>query len=296
MSKENSQSQTKFVKLSATTSGIADIREAVRNAAQQQKLGNRTIVFMDEIHRFNKLQQDIFLPHVEVGTFTLIGATTENPSFSLNSALLSRCRVFVLEQLMKEDMISIIEKGIQALDGRIDKIREANSNNLPGRFLVDQAAVHWLAEACGGDARVALGGLEIAVKMKNFKEEKSKPWKLSIQDLKAGLEKSHTLADRKCDLNYDLLAAMQKSVRAGHENAALYWLARLMAGGEDPVYIARRLVRIASEDVGLADPEALGKVSVTTWSHDSVTQSGHRKFYSRYRHPYYVCLPNDWNP
>lgn len=265
MTKGEGVERTRFVKLSATSSGIADIREAVSSAAKELKLGRRTIVFMDEIHRFNKLQQDIFLPHVEAGTFTLIGATTENPSFSLNSALLSRCRVFVLEKLSKFDIMAIIEKGIRSLGGdlrgatRTFEEVDGGEKSRP-RFLIDEEAAQWLAEACDGDARVALGGLEIATKTTITSARGSGPCILSVESLKAGLEKTHTLSDRKSDLNYDLISAMQKSVRAGDSNAALYWLARVMAGGEDPVYIARRLVRVASEDVGLEDgSEALGR-------------------------------------
>ncbi|XP_034950353.1 ATPase WRNIP1-like [Chelonus insularis] len=254
--------QLRFVKLSAAVAGVSDVKEATTIAANELKFGRRTIVFMDEIHRFNKLQQDIFLPHVESGTITLIGATTENPSFSLNSALLSRCRVIVLEKLSVENLTDILTRTVKSLKGVIFT-NSADINNLSEvpRFLIDEKTIEFLAETCDGDARIALGGLELAVQ--SYVPEESEfstkgPGSISLADIREGLKKSHMLYDKRGDQHYDMISALHKSVRASDENASLYWLARMMAGGEDPVYIARRMVRMACEDVGLKDPKALG--------------------------------------
>lgn len=268
----------RWVKLSAAMSGVNDVKEAVNQARNELKYGRRTVMFMDEIHRFNKLQQDIFLPHVEAGTITLVGATTENPCFSLNSALLSRCRVVVLEKLKTEDLVCIVRNAVKLANGIVHTsppLNEAqgsdsttsetdsiDSDSSIPIFIIDQATVEWLAETCDGDARIALGGLELALKsIKQSEEElqRSGPSLITLNDVKDGLKKSHVLYDKKGDQHYDMISALHKSVRASDDNASLYWLARMLAGGEDPVYIARRLVRMASEDVGLADPTALGE-------------------------------------
>ncbi|XP_048508706.1 ATPase WRNIP1-like isoform X1 [Athalia rosae] len=285
MCRKSPDGKLRFVKLSAAMSGVNDVKDAVSRAANELKFGRRSIMFMDEIHRFNKLQQDIFLPHVEAGTITLVGATTENPCFSLNSALLSRCRVVVLEKLATPDLVSIIQNAVTFSDGRVhiasgkpasnEKIEERSSHDsefdstsslesedtYPPRFLVDAQTVQWLAETCDGDARIALGGLELAIQAKSPNEEEflnQGPGLITLDDVKESLKKSHVLYDKKGDQHYNMISALHKSVRASDENAALYWLARMIAGGEDPVYIARRMVRMASEDVGLADPNALG--------------------------------------
>ena len=246
-------------------SGVSDVKEAVTVAGNELKFGRRTVMFMDEIHRFNKLQQDIFLPHIEAGTVTLIGATTENPSFSLNSALLSRCRVIVLEKLSVLSLISILKTAVKSLEGTVHTTNSkyslnGSSDHSNSKFLIDEATIDWLAETCDGDARIALGGLELAVLSKApNKTETSLGNRCSItlEDVKESLKKTHMLYDRKGDQHYDIISALHKSVRASDENASMYWLARMMAGGEDPVYIARRLVRMASEDIGLEDPKAL---------------------------------------
>lgn len=281
--KQTPDGRMRYVKLSAAMSGVNDVKEAVSRAANELKFGRRTVMFMDEIHRFNKLQQDIFLPHVEAGTITLIGATTENPCFSLNSALLSRCRVVVLEKLTTPDLVSIIENAVIFADGKVHaapgRLNTGEKNDSPGSeadlndsvasdgesltpiFLIDQPTVQWLAETCDGDARIALGGLELAIQSKAPTEEEfllNGPGLITLEDVKDSLKKSHVLYDKKGDQHYDMISALHKSVRASDENAAVYWLARMIAGGEDPIYIARRLVRMASEDVGLADPKALG--------------------------------------
>ncbi|XP_046588080.1 ATPase WRNIP1 [Neodiprion lecontei] len=284
--KQTPGGKMRYVKLSAAMSGVNDVKEAVSRAANELKFGRRTVMFMDEIHRFNKLQQDIFLPHVEAGTVTLVGATTENPCFSLNSALLSRCRVVVLEKLTTPDLVSIIKNAVTFMEGKVFSASEnassGSSNNTVNElyssegeytqsaetdesfvptFIVDDPTVQWLAETCDGDARIALGGLELAIQSKVPAEKEfleKGPGLITLADVKESLKKSHILYDKKGDQHYNLISALHKSVRASDDNAALYWLARMLAGGEDPMYIARRLVRMASEDVGLADPKALG--------------------------------------
>ncbi|XP_011310161.1 ATPase WRNIP1 isoform X1 [Fopius arisanus] len=262
MCKNDPKKKIRYVKLSAAMSGVTDVKEATTIASNELKFGRRTVIFMDEIHRFNKAQQDIFLPHVEAGTITLIGATTENPSFSLNSALLSRCRVIVLEKLTLEDVVRILNKAVNSLSGIVhregQKVYEA-FNEIP-KFIIDEKTIQFLAETCDGDARIALGGLELAVQSIVPEEENSghdTPL-ISLEHVQESLKKTHMLYDRKGDQHYDMISALHKSVRASDENASLYWLTRMMAGGEDPVYIARRMVRMACEDIGLEDPKALG--------------------------------------
>lgn len=242
--------------------GVAEVKEATTIAGNDLKFGRRTVIFMDEIHRFNKLQQDIFLPHVESGRITLIGATTENPSFSLNSALLSRCRVIVLEKLTVKDLLNILNRAVESIKGVIFK-DTIDVNSLPEvpRFLIDEKTIEFLADTCDGDARIALGGLELAIQsiVPNEKDFLVKgPGLITLEDIQESLKKTHMLYDKKGDQHYDMISALHKSVRASDENAALYWLTRMLSGGEDPVYIARRLVRMSSEDIGLKDPKALG--------------------------------------
>ncbi|XP_012273940.1 ATPase WRNIP1 [Orussus abietinus] len=273
--KQTPKSKQRYVKLSAAMSGVSDVKEAINIATNELKFGRRTVMFMDEIHRFNKLQQDIFLPHVEAGTITLIGATTENPSFSLNSALLSRCRVIVLEKLTTPNLISILKHAVSSLEGMIHL--PSNSNSVVTKegsaleqsniiadvptFVIDDATIQWLAETCDGDARIALGGLELAVQSKvpdKIESVKEGPGLITLEDVQESLKKTHMLYDKKGDQHYDMISALHKSVRASDDNAALYWLTRMISGGEDPVYIARRMVRMACEDIGLEDPKALG--------------------------------------
>lgn len=261
--------------------GVQEVKEVINVAANHTKYGQRTIVFMDEIHRFNKTQQDVFLPHVESGAIVLVGATTENPSFSLNSALLSRCRVIVLHKLSIANLVSILRRAVVSLNGVIhlseksETVRgnEEESTSMEEvrrvvgepshdtKFVVDEPTIEWLAGTCDGDARIALGGLELAVRSKTPSEEDSAeaiPAIITLSDVEESLKKTHMLYDKKGDQHYDMISALHKSVRASDENASLYWLTRMISGGEDPVYIARRLVRMASEDIGLADPTALG--------------------------------------
>ncbi|XP_046835626.1 ATPase WRNIP1-like [Vespa crabro] len=280
--KNNTTNKMRYVKLSAAMAGVNDLKEVINIAANELKFGRRTVVFMDEIHRFNKTQQDVFLPHVESGTITLIGATTENPSYNLNSALLSRCRVVLLEKLSTSNLVSILKCALSSLGGIIQISSESKSiTNLSSgiiseacgsgtlsipRFIVDEATIQWLAETCDGDARIALGGLELAVLSKMPSKEEyleTDPVLITLNDIKENLRKTHMLYDKKGDQHYDMISALHKSVRASDENASLYWLTRMIAGGEDPVYIARRLVRMACEDVGLEDPKALS-IAVNT--------------------------------
>lgn len=255
-----------IVNLSAINSGVKNIRDAVTTAKNKSRFGCKTIVVMDDIHRFNKLQQDIFLPHVEAGTFTLIGCTTENPSYSLNPALLSRCRVFVLNKLTECDITQILHKAIEYLNGSIFNVQEKNEMNRKQlhshsnlKFRINNDTIQWLAEACDGDARVALNTLELAVLAKKTDRLKTLCNDIILKDIKENLIKAHVLSEKETNQSHHMYSALHKSIRAGKANASLYWIARIMAAKEDPVNIARRLVRISSEDIGLADPDALGK-------------------------------------
>lgn len=255
-----------IINLSASSCGVKSIRDAVSTAKDKSKFGCKTIVFMDEIHRFNKLQQDIFLPHIEAGTFTLIGCTTENPSYSLNPALLSRCRVFVLNKLTECDITEILHKAIEHMNGNILNVQERNEMNREQlrthsnfKFRIDNNTIQWLAEACDGDARVALNTLELAIFAKRTNGLKTSNNDIILKDIKENLIKAHMLSEKETNQSHHMYSALHKSIRAGKANASLYWMARIMAVKEDPVNIARRLVRISSEDIGLADPDALGK-------------------------------------
>lgn len=251
----------RFVKTSAAFgSGVNDIKEIIKVAKNEMKFKRKTILFMDEIHRFNKAQQDIFLPHVEAGTVTLIGATTENPSFSLNTALLSRCRVVVMEKLGTDEVIDILKRGLEVYKGIcVDKdgpLEDVASLGYVPKLIVERGTLKWLAEMSDGDARNALNSLQLAVQSVQANNT-SAILKLSVDELKEGIKRSHLLYDRKGDQHYDMISALHKSIRASDDNASLYWVTRMLMGGEDPRYICRRLVRAASEDIGLADPNAV---------------------------------------
>jgi putative ATPase len=234
--------RSRFEQVSAVSSGIADLRRVVDEAKEKRKLANtRTILFVDEIHRWNKSQQDALLPNVESGVITLIGATTENPSFEVNGALLSRCRVFVLEKLTAEDIKKLLERAIRSPEG------------LDGKVKVAADAIEFLAYIADGDARVALNSLEIAAKALKI----SKRQTLKIEAVKYALQKTHLRYDKTGEEHYNIISALHKSMRGSDADAALYWLGRMLEAGEDPLYVARRLVRFASEDVGLADSNAL---------------------------------------
>lgn len=262
--KNKSNGKMRYVKLSAAMAGVNEVKEVITIASNELKFNRRTVIFMDEIHRFNKIQQDVFLPHVESGIITLIGATTENPSFSLNSALLSRCRVIVLEKLNTSNLMSILNRAVSSLEGTVySSNKKLESANQIPKFIIDEPTIEWLAETCDGDARIALSGLELAVQYKIQSNEEflqNGPVTITLTNIKEGLKKTHMLYDKRGDQHYDMISALHKSVRASDENASLYWLTRMILGGEDPVYIARRLVRMACEDIGLEDPKALGNI------------------------------------
>lgn len=254
----------RFVKLSACTSGINDVKEVVKQAkTQRDTFKKRTILFMDEIHRFNKLQQDAFLPHVENGTIVLIGATTENPSFSLNSALLSRTRVFVLEKLASDDIVQILRRALakfKAIEVTSASSESQNSVDFIPELGMSTECLRWIADISDGDARIALNSLEMCLRQaKVTRKDNDDIAKriITLDEVKEGVKKSHLLYDRAGDQHYDIISALHKSIRASDDNAALYWVTRMMESGEDPRFIVRRLIRQASEDIGLADPNAL---------------------------------------
>ena len=226
-----------FCALSAVMSKIADVKVLMEGAQQIHRLKNRnTIVFVDEIHRFNKSQQDAFLPYVESGSVILIGATTENPSFEVIPALLSRCHVFVLEPLPESDLQTILGRALP---------------EIPKRLTIDNNALQLLAEKAGGDARRALNDLELVAGTAEIGDHITKDF------VAKATNKRSLFYDKRGEEHFNLISALQKSIRGSDPQAALYWLARMLEAGEDPLYITRRLVRIASEDVGLADPQAI---------------------------------------
>ena len=229
----------RFVKLSATTSGVKDLRKEIEQAGELKKSGTKTILFIDEIHRFNKSQQDILLSFIENGTITLIGATTENPSFEVNNALLSRCRVFVLEKLSAEDIVKILTRAIKDKSDGLGKLK----------ITVSKKDLQFLAEISDGDARTALNALEFASGISN---------KINRETIKDALQK-FIAYDKNGEEHYNIISALHKSMRGGDADAALYWLARMLEGGEDPLYIARRIIRFASEDIGVANSLALNQ-------------------------------------
>jgi len=232
-----------FVELSAVTSGKADVVKVIQHAEQNRRLGMQTILFVDEIHRFNKAQQDAFLPHVEDGTIVLVGATTENPSFEVINPLLSRSRVLVLEPLSKSAIVSIIKKA-----GKAEKL---TAKKLPAK------SIDLLAELSGGDARVALGNLELATQLAGRKTITPEIKETAAQTKLPGY-------DKKGESHYNVISAFIKSMRGGDANATLYYLARMLQAGEDPKFVARRMVIFASEDIGLAAPAALN-LAVSTF-------------------------------
>jgi len=227
--------EAEFLEMSAVTSGKKDVERVIEHARQNWNLQLRTILFVDEIHRFNKAQQDAFLPHVESGLITLIGATTENPSFEVINPLLSRSRVLVLEPLTKDEVITILKRAL----------KEEKKTKL-----VTPAALDYLAELSGGDARVALGNLELALSMNETK--------VTPEVVKVAAQKRVPGYDKKGDMHYNVISAFIKSMRGSDVDAALYYLARMIDAGEDPKFIARRMVIFASEDIGLAGNGALG--------------------------------------
>lgn len=237
------QTKSKFIDFSAVTSGIKDIRSVMLEAEHNQMYGERTIVFVDEIHRFNKAQQDAFLPFVEKGSIILIGATTENPSFEVNSALLSRLKVFVLQSLSVDDLTALLRRALSDPRGFGRQI-----------IHIDDDMLSAIARFANGDARSALSTLEMVVLNGDMNGEEIT---VTPETVAQCTSKKSLMYDKKGDQHYDLISALHKSMRNSDPDAAVYWLARMLEGGEDPLYIARRVTRFAAEDVGLADPRAL---------------------------------------
>ncbi|MDW2996142.1 MAG: replication-associated recombination protein A [Alphaproteobacteria bacterium] len=232
-----------FVPMSAVFSGTSDIKKAMDAARMNRDLGRNTLLFIDEIHRFNKTQQDTLLPYLEDGTVVFMGATTENPSFNLNNALLSRCHVGVLSGLSSEDLLILMERAEDFLDKKLP---------------LDENARTHLAQMADGDARFLLNTVEYLINA-NFKEQ------LTPDALDSAVQKRAPLSDKHGDEHYNLISAVHKSLRASDTDAALYWAARMMTSGQDPMYLFRRLTRFAVEDVGLADPNAL-QVAIAAWN------------------------------
>lgn len=233
-----------FIDFSAVTSGIKEIKDVMKRAESDRMMGLKTIVFVDEIHRFNKAQQDAFLPYVEKGSIILIGATTENPSFEINSALLSRCKVFVLQALTEQDMRKLLQNALT------DKRGLGNQT-----IHIEERLLKVIAVFANGDARTALNTLDMAVLNGRIETDGS----ITVQEemLEQCIGRKTLLYDRAGEEHYNLISALHKSMRNSDPDAAIYWLARMLEAGEDPLYVARRLIRFASEDVGMADSRAL---------------------------------------
>jgi len=232
------QTKSEFLQFSAVTSGIKALKEVIKKARENEIEDKRTILFIDEIHRWNKAQQDALLPFVEQGVITLIGATTENPSFEVRSALLSRCRVFVLKRLGYEYIEKIIKSTLKSSERGLGKFKIKIDNNV----------IKVLAQMSNGDARTALNTLEYSSSISK---------KITLEIIKEAFQKSHLMYDKDGEEHYNIISALHKAMRGSDANAALYWLTRMLEAGEEPLYIARRLVRFASEDIGLANSRAL---------------------------------------
>ena len=237
------KTKANFINFSAVTSGIKEIKDVMQQAENSRRMGMKTILFVDEIHRFNKAQQDAFLPYVERGSITLIGATTENPSFEVNSALLSRCRVFVLKALEEQDLVQLLRNVLLSPQGFL-------SSNVK----MSDRQLHAIAAFANGDARIALNILEMAVTNGEISAEG-----ITVTDegLEQCISKKSLLYDKSGEEHYNLISALHKSMRNSDPDAAIYWMCRMLEGGENPLYIARRLIRFASEDIGMADSQAL---------------------------------------
>lgn len=237
------KTKSEFIDFSAVTSGIKEIKNVMEHAEDSRRMGKRTVLFVDEIHRFNKAQQDAFLPYVEKGSIILIGATTENPSFEINSALLSRCRVFVLKALEVEDMMELLNHAVMSPQGFGNQ-----------KVDISEDFVRAIAKFSNGDARTALNILEMAILNGEITADGVTVTKEVMEQC---ISRKSLIYDKKGDEHYNLISALHKSMRNSDPDAAVYWLMRMLEGGEPPLYIARRLVRFASEDVGMADPQAL---------------------------------------
>ena len=238
------QTKSEFITFSAVTSGIKEIKKVMEDADNNKRLGIKTIVFVDEIHRFNKAQQDAFLPFVEKGSIVLIGATTENPSFEVNNALLSRCRVFVLKELSSDDIMSLLKRALTDERGFGKEKVNISEENLK-----------IIAEFANGDARSALTTLDMIVI--NGETDENGIINISKDTIEECLTKKTLLYDKNGEEHYNIISALHKSMRNSDPDAAVYWLSRMLEAGEDPIYIARRITRFASEDIGLADTNAL---------------------------------------
>ena len=235
-----------FVAFSAVLQGVKEVRDIVKTAKERLLLhGQKTILFVDEIHRFNKSQQDAFLPHVECGAIILIGATTENPSFSINNALLSRCRTYTLKQLSDEDIAGIIAGALENSERGLARLNP----------VLEEDAQELLVNFANGDARAALGALELAVV--GSRTDKQGIRRIDLATIKEAIASRTIAFDKGAEEHYNLISALHKSVRGSDPQAGVYWLARMLQGGADPMYICRRLIRMASEDIGMADPNAL---------------------------------------
>lgn len=243
--------KAEFITFSAVTSGVKEIREVMQRAEKSRRFGAKTIVFVDEIHRFNKAQQDAFLPFVEKGSIILIGATTENPSFEVNGALLSRCKVFVLQQLKQDELAELIQRTIKDERGFGDR-----------KVVISDEMVDMIAGFANGDARTALSTLEMVVLNGDVGEDGTVT--VTKETIEQCISKKSLLYDKSGEEHYNLISALHKSMRNSDPDAAVYWLARMLEAGEDPLYIARRVTRFASEDVGLADPKAL-EISIAAY-------------------------------
>ncbi len=238
-----SQTRARFIDFSAVTSGIREIKEVMQQAEQNRRFGEKTILFVDEIHRFNKAQQDAFLPFVEKGSIILIGATTENPSFEINGALLSRCRVFVLKALSEDDITVLLKRALESPKGFGNE-----------KIVISDDILRTIAAFANGDARMALSILEMAVLNGDLEGDVTT---VTAQTVEQCTSRKSLLYDKGGEEHYNLISALHKSMRNSDPDAAVYWLARMLEAGEDPIYIARRVTRFAAEDVGLADPRAL---------------------------------------
>nr|XP_009393259.1 PREDICTED: ATPase WRNIP1 [Musa acuminata subsp. malaccensis] len=241
-----------FVPLSAVSAGVRDLRDAIDGARRARSHGRRTVLFVDEIHRFSKSQQDSFLPAIEDGSIILVGATTENPSFQLTTPLLSRCRVLSLQPLKPQHIEALLRRALSDPEKGLQVTTQAPVS-------VNQEAIDFLSLHCDGDARVALNALEIAAMLAASRKLHDNKGNLAVtlDQAKEAMQCKHLAYDRAGEEHYNLISALHKSMRGSDADAAIYWLARMLEGGEQPLYIARRLVRFASEDVGLADPSAL---------------------------------------
>ena len=238
------RTKSAFIDFSAVTSGIKEIKLVMQQAEENRKFGERTILFVDEIHRFNKAQQDAFLPFVEKGSIVLIGATTENPSFEVNSALLSRCKVFVLQAISAEDLVALLKRAISDERGFGSQ-----------KVIISDEMLSMIANFANGDARNALSTLEMVVL--NGDIDSDGVTTVSMETIEQCISKKSLLYDKNGEEHYNLISALHKSMRNSDPDAAIYWLARMLEAGEDPLYIARRVLRFAAEDIGLADPHAM---------------------------------------